>query len=365
MNRRELLAASLALAGVAACGTRRVAQESFECPPCGCAADGIEFSAPGQCPECDMTLRPIHEQRLGMAPTALPQGAGHFRLPGGAGQESAAITVHYYLPPGFTADAPVLLVVPGSGRDAAEYRNVWLAMARSSGKLVAALEYPAETYGFAEYHMGGLIKDLSFPDVQPRREGRGEVLDIADDGDIAFAGNPDPARWLFADFDRIFEHLKQATGASATHYDVFGHSAGAQIAHRFVLCRPQSQARRVIAANAGFYTLPSFDQALPVGLDGTGLTPATLFDSFSKELIVLLGAEDNHDGAGGTLLHSPLVDQQGRHRLSRGQFFFRMAQALAEREQVPLRWRLTVVDGVGHDFRAMSDAAAPYLEPDA
>jgi hypothetical protein len=28
------------------------------CPPCGCAADGKEFDAPGTCPECGMELIP-------------------------------------------------------------------------------------------------------------------------------------------------------------------------------------------------------------------------------------------------------------------------------------------------------------------
>jgi DNA-directed RNA polymerase subunit RPC12/RpoP len=30
----------------------------YVCPPCGCAADGKEFDAPGQCPECGMPLVP-------------------------------------------------------------------------------------------------------------------------------------------------------------------------------------------------------------------------------------------------------------------------------------------------------------------
>ena len=28
----------------------------YVCPPCGCAADGKEFAAPGACPECGMPL---------------------------------------------------------------------------------------------------------------------------------------------------------------------------------------------------------------------------------------------------------------------------------------------------------------------
>ena len=30
----------------------------WTCPPCGCAADGKEFDAPGACPECGIPLVP-------------------------------------------------------------------------------------------------------------------------------------------------------------------------------------------------------------------------------------------------------------------------------------------------------------------
>lgn len=30
--------------------------QKYVCPPCGCAADGKEFDAPGSCPECGMPL---------------------------------------------------------------------------------------------------------------------------------------------------------------------------------------------------------------------------------------------------------------------------------------------------------------------
>jgi hypothetical protein len=39
----------------------------YVCPPCGCAADGKEFPAPGECPECGMQLieKPPAEPKLG------------------------------------------------------------------------------------------------------------------------------------------------------------------------------------------------------------------------------------------------------------------------------------------------------------
>ncbi|HEV7690634.1 MAG TPA: heavy metal-binding domain-containing protein [Hyphomonadaceae bacterium] len=30
--------------------------KKWVCPPCGCAADGKEFDAPGRCPDCGMDL---------------------------------------------------------------------------------------------------------------------------------------------------------------------------------------------------------------------------------------------------------------------------------------------------------------------
>jgi hypothetical protein len=40
--------------------------QKYMCPPCGCAADGKRFDAPGACPECGMPLVP--------APADAPKG---------------------------------------------------------------------------------------------------------------------------------------------------------------------------------------------------------------------------------------------------------------------------------------------------
>jgi pimeloyl-ACP methyl ester carboxylesterase len=235
-----------------------------------------------------------------------------------------------------------------------------LVHARDCRQLVAALRYTEQEYDFAAYQMGGLIKDLVLRNVSQQRVGSAEVLAVSDE-DITFSPNPNPSQWLFADLDRTFEHLVAATGSRATQFDVFGHSAGAQIAHRLVLCRPESRMRRVIAANAGFYRLPSLEEPLPTGLRDSGVTRAMLRKALQRELIVLLGEQDNSDGAGGTLLHTPRVDAQGLDRRSRGRHFFTVGRALATQEEVPLGWQLREVPGVGHDFRAMGAAARELL----
>ena len=38
--------------------------------------------------------------------------------------------------------------------------------------------------------------------------------------------------------------------------DLFGHSAGSQVAHRFLLFKPTNKTNKVILSAAGWYTVP-------------------------------------------------------------------------------------------------------------
>jgi len=351
IHRRTLLCA--ALAGLAGAAHARQTG-GFVCPPCGCAMDGAVFPDPGLCLACGMRLVPASPAPV--EPPALAPGAGMFWAAGGPTRPQRRIGVHYYRPDTFTPASPILIVLPGAGRDGDEYRDAWIEAAERSGALVAALEYPAADYDFAAYHMAGLVRDLSFPPGAAASD----VVRLRDE-DIVFTPNPRPEEWLFGDFDRIFDLLRTATGSVQTGYDLFGHSAGAQILHRMALAWPDSRARRIVAANAGFYTLPDLDAPLLFGLGGSGVDAATLRRGFSSRLILLLGALDDSDEAGGVHLHTPQADQQGRGRLSRGRYFHRFAERQAAAMQAPLAWRLEVVPDVAHDFRAMSRAAARLL----
>lgn len=132
------------------------------------------------------------------------------------------------------------------------------------------------------------------------------------------------------DFDRLFSDVVVATGSQQAGYDLFGHSAGAQILHRLALFQRTSKSQRIVACNAGFYTLPDFDTSQPFGLKDTPLTEADLRRAFGRELIIGVGAADNSDEAGGIQLHTPLADAQGFNRLDRGRYFFEFSQSKAK-----------------------------------
>ncbi|WP_337658637.1 hypothetical protein [Sphingorhabdus sp. Alg231-15] len=359
LSRRAVLGSGLALGACSVIGSDYTKAGTYECPPCGCSMDDVVFAAPGRCPDCDMVLRPASDPDLGTAPAELVEGAGHFTLTGSTGK---LFTVHYFKPASFTAASPILLIIPGAGRNSAEYRNAWLEAAEGSGALIFSLGYPEETYDFAAYNMGGLVSDLAFSDpVIKQTSGQARTISLGDN-DISFKLNPDRQTWLFNDFDLAFDHIVEATESHQGCYDIFGHSAGGQILHRMALFQQSTKANRIIAANAGFYTLPTFDQPLPTGLGGTIIEQADLSRAFDKKLIVMIGQNDNGDAVGGTLLKTPLVNRQGQGRFQRGQFFYSAAVEAAERLDVPLNWELVRVPRVGHEFEAMSSAAAELLD---
>ena len=323
--------------------------------------DGVEFSAPGTCPACGMTLRV--KQTHAFEPRALDAGAGVFATRGGRGNEDKRIAVHYYKPRTFGADCRILLVLPGAGRDGDEYRDAWIETAERAGVVIAAPTYAADDYDFAAYHLGGVVRDLTIRNMP--RGPDGEPLDVIHvrDEDISFSVNPRREEWLFQDFDRIFELLASAAGSTRRGYDIFGHSAGGQILHRLALFHPESRAERIVAANSGFYTLPDLSLPLPVGLAQTGIDEVWLRRSLACRLTLLLGENDDGDEAGGTQLHTPLIDRQGIGRLTRGRYFYQAGEAAARAMGAPFNWTLQTVPGVGHDFRRMSAAAAQLLYP--
>lgn len=298
-------------------------------------------------------------QDLGENPVTVPEGLGSFELPD---LGSAGLTVHYVRPQSFTSSSPILLVLPGAGRNSDDYRDAWIDAACTSGTLVAALGYPQEQYDFAAYNMGGTLTNLHFDNPSFAQASETATTVTLNDADIRFDVVTNRPDWIFDDFDRVFEHLVEMTASDQETYDIFGHSAGGQILHRFAIFAPRSKARVIIAANSGFYTFPDLSQVMPTGLKGTGLTETDLTHAFDTQLVLMLGALDNSDQAGGTLLHTPHIDQsQGLGRLDRGQRFYEHSRQEAERGEVAFQWQLQIIEGIGHDYRAMSAAAAEYL----
>ena len=358
MRRLPACASILLTLWLVLAGCREEAPETtYVCPPCA-PHDTLTFEEDGVCPVCGMQLiEKPDSSSVGEA--HLHGGSGNFLIAGGAGHEDELIAVFYHRPESFAPDSPVLVVLPGAGRDAAEYRDAWVEASERHGILILTPRYREAEYDFGDYHMGGLVDTTNIEEVAEPVPRSSEVM--LDEGRLLLEVETNGAEWIFDDFDRLFELTADAVGSTRNGYDVFGHSAGGQILHRLVLFHPESRADRIVAANSGFYTLPDVDQDLPFGLADAPVDEEDLRESFQERLVVFLGAEDDHPDAGGTFLRSRSADRQGPGRLQRGRHFYEQGQRKARELDVDFRWEIEVVPGVGHDFEGMTRAAAAYL----
>ncbi len=297
-------------------------------------------------------------QNVPLKSIQINDGEGSFQIPGGIGHENDIITIHYYKPINMTSKSRILLVIPGSGRNGDSYRDSWIETSKKYNILILSPSYSKEDYVYADYHLGGTITDIGMEGFCFKKNSNHVFMD---EDKVKFIPIKDSSKWIYNDFDRLFKIAKKAVQSKQQEYDIFGHSAGGQILHRFVLLHPNSKANRILASNSGSYTLPEINTDAPFGLKNLGIDNKNLKTSFKKRLVLFLGELDNADEQGGLLLRSPTVDKQGTHRLARGIYFYNRGLYVAKALNTKFEWKLKIVSGVGHNQRKMAKAAAKYL----
>ena len=269
---------------------------------------------------------------IGGARSAVAE-TGTISLAEDAGATAAPIPVHFHRPAVLRPGAPVVAVLHGVLRNGAEYRDAWIAQSEAQGFLLLVPEFSAAKFpGALWYNFGH----------------------AGDDGGQVFPR----ASWVFGALDRAVVGARAQLGAGPVGFALYGHSAGAQFAHRYVLLGG-GVADRVVSANAGWYTMPDPNAAFPYGLAGVG-DAALLRAAFARRLVILLGEADvnpNHS----SLRRNAAADRQGLHRFARGQAFFAAAATQAAAMRVPFNWVLSTVPGVGHSNAGMAAAAGSFL----
>jgi len=252
-------------------------------------------------------------------------------------REDRPILVRYHLPAGFSPSTPIVFVMHGNGRTGDSYFRVWQQPAIDYGFLLVVPEFDAEHYpGSRSYNLGNI-----FPGEEPTTR------------------NPE-SDWTFTAIEDLFDVIREAAGSTRAAFRIYGHSAGSQFVHRFLMTRPDAPVERAVAANAGWYTMPTEEVRWPYGLGGSGFKLTSLADRFQQDVTILLGDQDtdpNHPGLRRTL--EALA--QGPHRFARGQTFFRVAEAAAGSLGVPFAWVLETVPGAEHRNSQMTPRAAAIL----
>ena len=267
------------------------------------------------------------------APAPTPVGKAAIVVPAYTDSPRRTLRVWTYRPAAWTTGDPVIFIMHGMGRNAEDYLDAWIDAAEQRRFLLVAPEFDNR---LARY----VTRDYQEGNVR-----------------TVYGALTREEEWAFTTIENIFDRLQADNAWTLPAYDIFGHSAGGQFVQRMVMLKPEARIRRAVAANAGTYTFPDAQTAYPFGVGGV---PHDLPAAYGVELTLLLGELDTSADQ-GRLDQSARAMAQGPHRLARGQALFRAAQADAAIRNVPLRWKLQTVPGVGHDFKAMSAAAAELL----
>lgn len=251
----------------------------------------------------------------------------------GLNNKGKPIPLFIVVPSGQSMSTRIVFVMHGTNRNADEYIIPWRDFAIHNDFIAIAPEF-STTYwpSRRSYHQGNMFT---------HNDGEGSLI-------------PEP-QWAFSLIQEIHDWLREQFGLTATHYDIWGHSAGAQFVHRMLLFKPKATIRVAIAANAGTYTVPDSTIMYPWGTKHSLLNigSAELLAYTERNLVIHRGTADT-SSTDPTLPNSPMDATQGRNRYERAGYFYNKGLAINSR----LAWRLIDVPGVGHSHSRM----APYAQ---
>lgn len=122
------------------------------------------------------------------------------------------VTLYYYVPKkGDMKSMPILFAMHGAKRDGKKTVGYWKELAEEYGFIVLAPEFSKKYYPQRAYQYGNVSKQEKDYDLNPQNE------------------------WTYNIIEAIFDFFCQTTGNLSDKYDIWGHSAGGQFVHRFLL----------------------------------------------------------------------------------------------------------------------------------
>lgn len=267
------------------------------------------------------------DERAGAA--TIPPGPGSFRF---ETWEGPALRVYTQSPERVTPDTEIIIVLHGMRRNADDYRDDWRVISEACDVIILAPRFDASRFpGASAYNLGEPVP-----------------------------GHPDVS--AFDALEPLFDAARTALGLDIPDYGLFGHSAGAQFVHRYLMLTPVTRAERSVAANAGWYTWPDMMVDWPYGLRGAPRPPLSQGEIAARNLTLLLGDADRDPNA-ENLRRTPEAMAQGESRFRRGIRTAALVDYIAARLGQGSGWNLATVQEVGHDHTAMTAPAIRHLLP--
>ncbi len=267
-------------------------------------------------------------------------GSGQYNFTSYPPFANKPIRCFYHIPENSSPNTPILLAVHGAGRDGAGLRNGLIDAANERGFIVLATEFSDDHFpGSNAFNLANIFTNGENPSA---------------------AGLQAEEYWTFSVFDPVFQDFKAFVGSNEVHYDLFGHSAGAQLVHRYLMFAPEAGFNRLISSAAGWYMMPDPVIDFPYGL---GQSPAVQVDPvayFQRRVLVVVGEMDT-DPNSFNLRHTPQADAQGMNRVERAQHFHQRSSLIADSLSIEFQWLYREAPGLGHDAAALANFASSLL----
>ena len=245
------------------------------------------------------------------------------------------VEILYITPNVINEDTEVIFVIHGNSRNADDYLSAWIPLVQNKNVIIAAPNFDK--------------KNFRYFFLLESAESNGTINERSDS-------------YVNTSISLFFNYFKSRFALNANTYKMFGHSAGAQFTHRYMLLSNDQRISDTVIANAGWYTFLNGEQ-YPYGIKDTPIEISSSHIRWfmSNKTSLLIGSIDTNLN---NVNSSAGAQKQGITRVDRADNYFKSLIDIADKKEIPFRWSYKVINDVGHDYQKMTPIAASILLQD-
>ena len=246
------------------------------------------------------------------------------------------VRMYVSVPPVVDGRTRLMMVMTGRQRNADGYADSWIAWGSKNNYIVVTPYFDEKNWPEPNgYNFGNVIPNDERPFKQVPK-----------------------AQWSFTLVEAAADFVRTRFGVTSDGFDLWGHSAGGQFVHRFMLFMPETKVKTVIAANPGWYTAPDTAVPFPYGLAGFPypVDGKRLIDWTGRKIIIMRGTADIERTE--NLRQTPRADAQGQNRFERAMYMYNLVRKVNPKSE----WEIHDVPGIKHEQKGMAVAAQKLLE---
>ena len=245
------------------------------------------------------------------------------------------VEIFYITPNKIDKDTQLLFIIHGNSRNAEDYISAWIPYISNKNIIVVAPQFNKNSFRYFF-----LLESAT---------SSGKI-------------NNNPDNYINKSISSFFNFFQSKFSLSTNKYKMFGHSAGAQFTHRYMLLSNDKRISSAVIANAGWYTFLNGNN-FPYGIKNSPIDISSDHIKWfmSNKTTLLIG---NNDINLKSVNSSKGAQRQGITRVDRANSYFNSLINISDNNNIPFRWSYKVVDKADHDYLKMTPVAAKILLED-